>query len=77
MESPLKDFERFFDSKSGKKKYNNLERYYKASDTLKSYKRDKKIIKFAVLGIQLFLSSKEARDVFREIITDRMLFKGN
>ena len=76
-ESPLKDFDRFFDSERGKKKYNNLERYYKASDTLKRYKRDKKMIKFAVLGIQLFLSSKEARDVFREIITDRMLFKGN
>ena len=75
-ESPLEDFERFFDSESGKKKYKDLECYYKASDTLKTYKRENKRIKYALLGIQLFLSSKEARDVLGEMIAERVFSMG-
>ena len=72
-ETSLEDFYKFYRSKEGKKKQENLRKYYIHSEKLKNYLRKKYYIKFLVEGIFTFIFSQEARQVIYSIWREKLI----
>lgn len=67
------NLEAFLNSAQGRKKRECLEKYYLSVNELKESYRENRYVDFLIKGINLFLRSKEARDVLKEILITKII----
>lgn len=71
--SKLDEFNSFYESPKGIKKRKKLENYYAKSSELKKLKKEKKWLKFFLMGICVFICSYEGRNVVISYLRGRLL----
>lgn len=67
------NLEAFLNSAQGRRKRECLEKYYLSVNELKESYRKNRYVDFLIKGINLFLRSKEARDVLKEILITKII----
>lgn len=72
-EITLEGFQKFYQSRKGKKKQKNLKRYYMQSERLKKFLREKHYIRFFITSIFTFILLKESREKVYSILREEFI----